>query len=637
MPSTPLSPAVLINEVNKVTTIPAVSTTAGAFVGNFQWGPVDKIVTIDKEATLFDTFLGPDSNTYPAFLSAASFLAYGNNLQTARSVGTSAKNAVTSGSAILIKNETVWQNTYFGGGAATGEWAARYPGAPGNALFVSICPNANAYSQNLTSGAGFTANVTASNTMVTFSGNVSAFVTAGDIITVGGNSGKIVQSWGTFGLTAIVNSAYSATTTGNVVSRSWQFSNYVPGAPGTSAYASSVAGANDQMHVIVFDQLGIFSSQGVGANTVLETYSYASKATDGRNVDGTSAYIRDLIFNRSKYLYWMNNYSIGQNWGNTAVGRTFTEASSLNQYVTLSGGNTDSATDSTKQSTWDLYRDKEAVDVSLLITGDASTTLGAYVINNIANERKDCVAFVSPQINDVVNQTSQDTIVTNIAATAASIPTGTYGFFTNNWKLMLDKYNNVYRWIPDNADIAGLCVNTDTIADTWVSPAGFNRGVLRNVVQLAWSPRQTYRDQVSKIGVQNVYLQKGVGPVLFGDSMYTLQPSAFAQLGIRRLFIYLEKVIGNASKYSLFEFNDDITRSAFVNLVTPLLRDVKGRRGVSDFLVQCDSNNNTDAILLQKGFIGDIYIKPNYSINWIQLNFTAIGPSASFTTTVLAA
>jgi phage tail sheath protein FI len=295
--------------------------------------------------------------------------------------------------------------------------------------------------------------------------------------------------------------------------------------------------------------------------------------------------------------------------------------------VQLSNGADDTPSTSNLQTSYDLFANPDEVDISLIITGDANTTLQGYV-RDIAESRKDCIAFISPPSSNVVNQAGNET--TKLRTWASSITTSTYVVADCGWKYMFDKYNNVYRWIPLNGDIAGLCVNTDSVRDPWFSPAGFNRGALKNVVKLAWNPTKAQRDTIYPLGINPVGTFPGQGTVLFGDKTFTTKPSAFDRINVRRLFIVLEKTIAQASKYSLFEFNDEFTRSQFVALVTPFLRDVQGRRGIYDFRVVCDTTNNTPQVIDSNQFVGDIYVKPARSINFIQLNFVAVRTGVNF-------
>jgi hypothetical protein len=279
------------------------------------------------------------------------------------------------------------------------------------------------------------------------------------------------------------------------------------------------------------------------------------------------------------------------------------------------------------------FSNGDEVDVSLVITGDAPVVTQQWVIDNVANTRKDCIAFVSPPSANVVNQSGSE--VTNITAWTAALARSTsYAVADSGWKYMFDKYNNVYRWVPLNGDIAGLCVYTDSVRDPWYSPAGYNRGNLKNVVKLAWNPTKAERDSLYILGINPVATFPGQGTVLFGDKTLLSKPSAFDRINVRRLFIVLEKAIAQASKFSMFEFNDDFTRAQFVALVTPFLRDIQGRRGIYDFRVVCDTTNNTSQVIDSNQFVGDIYVKPARAINFIQLNFVAVRTGVDFTEVV---
>jgi len=300
---------------------------------------------------------------------------------------------------------------------------------------------------------------------------------------------------------------------------------------------------------------------------------------------------------------------------------------------TLSGGTDAVPSDADLINSYALFGNSDEVNISLIITGGADTTVQQYVIDNIANARKDCIAFVSPPSSAVINQSGNE--VTNITTWTTALSRSTsYAFADSGWKYMFDKYNNLYRWVPLNGDMAGLCVYTDSVRDPWWSPAGFNRGNLKNVVKLAWNPTKTQRDSIYSIGVNPVGSFPGQGTVLFGDKTLQVKPSAFDRINVRRLFIVLEKTIATASRFSLFEFNDSFTQSQFVALVTPYLRDVKARRGIYDFRVVCDSSNNTAKVIDANQFVGDIYIKPARSINYIQLNFVAVRTGVDFTEVV---
>ena len=412
----------------------------------------------------------------------------------------------------------------------------------------------------------------------------------------------------------------------------WTYKGYFTSAPTTSDYITNAGGSNDEMHIAIIDTGGLFSgTQG----TILETYPFVSKASDA-SINGSSNYYKQVIFNNSKYVYAVDPVDYANTnatWGKTA---NTVFAKVTNQLVNLAGGTDIVPTDSDLQTAYTLFENKEQVDISLVVTGDASVAVQQFVIDNVVTPRADCIALISPPSTAVVNQAGSET--TNIQTWLTSLSrSSSYVVADSGWKYQLDKYNNVYRWVPLNGDVAGLCVYTDTIKDPWFSPAGFNRGAIKNCIKLAWNPTKTYRDTLYSAGVNPVVSFAGQGTVLFGDKTLQSKPSAFDRINVRRLFIALEKSIGTAAKFSLFELNDEFTRGQFVALVTPFLRDIQGRRGITDFKVVCDTTNNTPNVVDSNQFVGDIYIKPARSINFIQLNFVAVGTGVDFTTIVNAA
>ena len=402
---------------------------------------------------------------------------------------------------------------------------------------------------------------------------------------------------------------------------------YFSGAPGTSASVVSNGGLNDEIHIVVMDSLGKFTGS---ANTVLEVFPYLSKSINSVDEYGNSNYYKNALLNSSRYIYAVDPVSYSTTaatWGSSSS-TSFATLSGV-QTVSLSGGVDSYAADGDLQLGYDLFANADEVDVSLMITGDAGYTVQKYVAD-IAIARKDCVVFVSPPSSAVINAAGNE--LENIKTWNTNLNvSSSYVVADSGWKYMFDKYNNVYRWIPLNGDIAGLCVYTDSIRDAWYSPAGFNRGNIRNVVKLAWNPNKTQRDELYRIGINPVSTFPGQGTVLYGDKTLQAKPSAFDRINVRRLFIVLEKTIAKASKYSLFEFNDEFSRAQFVALVTPFLREIQGRRGIYDFKVICDATNNTGNIIDTNQFVGDIYIKPTRSINFIQLNFVAVGTGVDFT------
>jgi len=583
-----LSPGIQVNEVDLTTIVPGASTSVGAYVGEFTWGPCNQPTLISDELQLVDVFGRPTSNVVNSFLatsffSCANFLAYTNALYVVRAVDSNtAKNAQTSANAnvsVLIKNSDEFENNYLNVNSANtyGEFVAKYPGSLGNSLKVSVCANS------------------------------STFAT-------------------------------------------WEYRKLFDAAPGTSQFIEDARNnptANDELHLIVLDEDGAFTGK---SGTILERWPNLSKALDTVDVDGISSYYKRRLMDSSKYIYAIDPVSYvnsSATWG-THSRDTATYFSPANNYtVSLTGGlNGGAAPDSVLQTSWDLFRNKDRYEISLAFTGASNLVVSQHVLDNIilgvesespVIGRKDAMLFVSPRISDVVNQSGSEVanIVTNVESFVNVFNRySSYLVVDSGWKYQFDKYNNIYRWIPLNADIAGVCAYTDDVADTWYSPGGYARGKLKNVVKLAWSPDQTQRDALYKAGINPVITQVGEGTLLLGDKTMQKKSSAFDRINVRRLFITLEKVISRAAKYSLFEYNDSFTRAQFVATVEPYLRTVQGRRGITDYKVVCDESNNTPDIIDRNGFVGDIYIKPARSINFIQLNFVAVKTGVEFTTVV---
>jgi hypothetical protein len=565
-----ISPGVSVSEVDQTTVVPSILTTAGAYSGNFAWGPAFQVVTVTDEVNLVNTFGKPNSNTATSFLTAASFLAYGNNLKIVRVVDGFATNSISAPPAsqqVYIPNRQVYTDSVLNadGANAFGPWAARYLGSLGNSLAISIVD------------------------------------------------------------------AASYTSTWNI--NGYGVASFFNGAPGTSAQAAAYGASNDEVHIAVVDAGGAFTGT---KGTVLETFPYLSKATNTTDSLGNSNWYKQVILNQSKYIYAMDppNYATtNSTWNKPASNNTSFATISTANTVNLLGGFDALPVDANTITGYSYFQSPDDVDISLVITGAASNTVQQYVIDNIVNTRKDCVAFISPPSSAVVNQSGSET--TNITNWYNGLGrTTSYAVADSGWKYMFNKYNNTYQYVPLNADIAGLCVYTDAVTDPWFSPAGLNRGALKNVVRLAWNPKQTDRDTLYSKGINSVVSLPGQGTILYGDKTLQAKPSAFDRINVRRLFIVLEKAISTASKYSLFEFNDDFTRADFVAMVTPFLRDIQGRRGITDFRVVCDTTNNTPQVIDSNQFVGDIYIKPARSINFIQLNFVAVRTGVNFTTVV---
>ena len=404
----------------------------------------------------------------------------------------------------------------------------------------------------------------------------------------------------------------------------WAYANNFTDVPSTSPYTAAVGGSNDEVHIIVIDEDGKFTGT---ANTILEQYAFVSKASDAKSGDGSTNYYKDVINNRSRYIWWLSHPATGTNWGSAASGVTY---ANLTSTITrsLSGGADGTVTNADITAAYDKVSNPDSVDVSLIVSGPANQTIANHIISNIAEVRKDCVVFLSPEKADVVDNSGDE--ATDIVAYRNSLTSSSYSVMDSGWKYQYDKYNDVYRWIPLNGDIAGLCARTDLERDPWFSPGGLNRGIVKNVIKLAYNPTKTDRDTLYLKGVNPVVTFQGEGTVLFGDKTMLSKPSVFDRINVRRLFIVLEKAVSRAARSSLFEFNDQFTRAQFVALIEPYLRDVQGRRGITDFRVVCDETNNTAEVIDRNEFVGDIYIKPARSINFIQLNFVAVRTGVSF-------
>lgn len=415
----------------------------------------------------------------------------------------------------------------------------------------------------------------------------------------------------------------------------WAFKGNFDSAPGTSTYASNNGGSGDELHIVVVDKLGLFTGQ---PGTILEKFAFVSKGSDARNSDGTNNYYREVINTTSKYLWATAHPASGTDWGTSVVSNTFDVLSATDDLTdvatgkALTGGDVGSTPSAGEvQAGFNLYNNTDLYDVSLLITGAATPATAKYVVD-IAESRRDCVAFVSPATSGggVIVGSSLLTDTLAFRTDAAFNVNSSYGVLDSGWKYQYDRYNDKYRWIPLNADIAGLCARTDLTNDAWFSPGGLNRGQIKNVVKLSFSPNQAQRDQLYKNGVNPVVSFPGQGTVLYGDRTLLTKPSAFDRINVRRLFIVLEKAIAVAAQFQLFEFNDPFTRAQFRSLVEPFLRDVQGRRGITDFRVKCDESNNTGEVIDSNNFVADIFIKPARSINFITLNFIAARSSVSF-------
>ena len=656
-----VSPGVNVTEKDLTNIIPAVSTTSGGIVMTAEKGPIDEITTISSEQELVDTFGKPNSNNFEEFFCAANFLGYGNNLKVVRPI-TGLVNAVSTGTAVLIKNTADYLNTYYsasGAGQVTniGTWAAREAGTLGNNIKVSLCPNSTAFGPHSQSGT-LTNDASAAIGDTTVTMDDGSLFQVGDILEFGDASAVPSTDGAPSGffykITAIsthvltiarFNPQTGQTETGGLrhalvdnckVLRHWEYYFNFSSAPTTTDDVLAAGGSLDEMHIAVIDEDGGITGT---AGTILETFEGVSQATDAKDASGNSNYYPQVIYQKSKYIYWIDHISTlsdgvaktGTTFDNT-VGDAFVVSS-----TSLTSGTDDyTITNAEVATAYEKFNDKENVDLSLLLCGpsqtsaDATGDTKATAVMDIATARKDCVAFISPARADVIGVANAITQTQNVVGFADGLPSSSYAVIDSGYKYMYDRYNDVYRFVPLNGDIAGACARTDSIADAWFSPGGFNRGQIRGAVKLAYNPNQTQRDELYKSRVNPVVSFPGQGTVLFGDKTAQSKPSAFDRINVRRLFIVLEKAISTAAKFQLFEFNDEFTRAQFRNLVEPFLRDVQGRRGLTDFSVVCDDTNNTGDVIDRNEFRADIFVKPARSINFIQLNFIATRTGVAF-------
>ena len=631
-----VSPGVNVSEVDLSTVVPAVSTTEGAIAGVFKWGPVDSRVLVDSEETLVSRFQKPDGSLNPeTFFTAANFLAYGNKLFVNRVIDSNAKNAVSNGSsaAVVVKNEDFIDSVSL---TSNDHFVARYPGVLGNSLQVSVCKSANDYLESSTG----TLTIAAGNNIATTSQNETtsggtSLVQVGDKIKFGNSTVGIfyleVEAANTTTFTFKENYTGAVNLTTVAFDRYWKYYDLVRAAPGTSTYTLGKGGAGDELHVVVADEDGdITGTKG----TVLELYEGVSRATDAKTESGETNYFIDVIKQRSSWIYAKGATNLVTT--NTAVNMAALTTDNAT-YDSLKLG-VDTAAEGSMSladisAGYDNFSSAEDVDISLIMQGKAlggtnDAGLAKYIIDNICEKRKDCVLFASPSYADVVNNIGGE--VDDIIAYRNALTNSSYAFIDSGYKYAYDKYNDVYRYVPLNGDIAGLAVRSDELRDAWFSPAGYNRGGLKNVVKLPFNPKKADRDLLYQSDINPVVTFPGQGTILFGDKTVLGKPSAFDRINVRRLFIVLEKAISTAAKFTLFEFNDAFTRSQFKNLVEPFLRDVQGRRGIQDFRVVCDETNNTGEVIDRNEFVGDIYIKPSKSINFIQLNFVAVRSGVEF-------
>ena len=581
-----VSPGINISEQDLTTVVPNVATAIGAYAGGFAWGPVDERTTVTTENELVDIFGKPNASTYIDFWTCANYLAYSNNLVVVRVVETAALNSTIGDNAPAAAGADVYNATHYDSVTPANDvlFIAKYPGDIGNSLKVQVIDE---------------------------------------------------NGW--------ADSTINST-----------FLKHFNGTPGTSddvAYANGWDGVStkptrsDEMHVLVIDEDGRWTGT---PGYILEKFAYVSKARDAKRHDGSSNYIKDVLRNESKYV-WLGDVTqlttlsvaAGREAGDVKAGGAFQTFDSATAAEGILGGSmgwgADGYTSTTRSTAWGtralgyaLFATAEAVDVNLILGGDtgASPSAGNTYLSGLvgqgATERNDAMVFLSPSEADAVTTPDRTEIITDKNIT------NNYVVFDGAWKYQYDRYRDMFMYVPMNGDTAGLCARTEHTDDAWWSPAGMSRGQVKNIVKLSWEPTRADRDALYQASVNPYITMAGAGVILWGDKTAQITPTAFDRINVRRLFIVLEKAISTAAKAMLFEFNDEFTRSSFVNMVEPFLREVQGRRGITDFKVVCDGSNNPGNIIDTNQFVGDIYVKPARSINYIQLNFIAARTDVSF-------
>ena len=655
-----VSPGVQVKEVDLSNVVPAVSSTRGAFAGIFQWGPVDEVKTVSDGQQLVDEFYKPANTDAGAedFYSAESFLKYGSSLSVVRIANTGLFSANQAGhSSTLLKHSDDYINTYKSGGAAgtVGKWIARCGGALGNSLKVSVCASSNAYFNDNVSLVNDSSNYAVGATAITVDAGASFVV--GDIIKFASHS-QLYSVTGISSNTLTIKAInqpsaglVNAVADNEQVDRYWEHYALFDKAPGTSAGATAAGALNDEIHIVVEDEDGLFTGT---KGTVLESFGFVSLAADAKDSVGNSNYYKDVIESQSQYVYWSgHSTSMLSSVNETrslaqAVGSAFSRPA-LPENSSLSGGAAGRAnpTVAQKSDAWtNHFGDAELIDISFLIVGSTSTDAGAgsesaqdtladhnSLVNNaiqLAELRKDCLVVASPRRTSVVGVASESTQASNVKSDFANVTSSSYAVLDSGWVYQYERYNDKYCWIPGNGHTAGIMARSDLLQDAWFSPAGFSRGQYLGITKLAFNPKQASRDDLYRARINPIVTFPGQGTVLFGDKTALSSPSAFDRINVRRLFITLEKAVSTAAKAQLFEFNDSFTRAQFRAAVEPFLRDVKNRRGLVDFSVVCDETNNTDSVIDRNEFVCSIFVKPAKSINFITLNFVATRSGVEF-------
>ena len=662
-----VSPGVEVKEVDLTNIVPAVSTTIGAVCGPFEKGPVSEITSISSEKQLVEVFGKPNANNFEYFFTAANFLQYSNSLRVVRTES-ALKNASSGGSGILIRNTLHYQESFADGQGTHGTWSARTAGIHANGIKIDICDKNN-FSE-MSNKQVNDASASAAEATITMDAFDAADFAVGEVIEFYSDAGGTVFATGheaqKYEITAVDTSAETITlrqlddpagsgliadlADDSYVKRYWRFSDLFDTAPGTSEFATARGVLDDEIHIVVYDSSGRqtgFDNDVAGErlNSVLETFAFVSKHPEASTPQGNSNFYPDVIYRDSKFVYWGDHptaaIDASGDWGqplssdlsvqgSSAFNKLTTGVENVDRSTLANGTDDYAVTDGEQLTAYGRFDDGEAVDVNLIMAAKASSTLATNLVT-IVEKRKDALVFISPERSDVVGVADSNTQTTNVKNFFDLLPSTSFAVFDSGYKYQYDRFNDVYRYVPLNGDIAGVTAFTESVADAFFSPAGFTRGQIRGAVKLAYEPNKDQRDTLYKARINPVNSFPGQGTVLFGDKTALAKPSAFDRINVRRLFIILEKAIATAAKFQLFEFNDEFTRAQFKNLVEPFLREIQGRRGITDFKVVADESNNTGEVIDRNEFVADIFVKPTRSINFITLNFVAVRTGVAFT------
>jgi len=594
----PISPGVYQREIDLSAVAATNIATSAGYVGKFSWGPINEIVRISDEGQLISVFGKPTDTNAVDFFLASSYLAYSNALDLVRAGNSSITgpfNAITDAqTAVYIPNDDAYDPDAVNLASAT--YVAKYAGTLGNSLKISTCASSQQHDVALPGTWTFTLSNTVTYTPAVAE-LLSLYFTAGDFIIV--DSIRYMVSV-VNPASLILTKIYTGSLTPYTIFRRWAFADRFQKAPDTGRY-----------HTIVLDNTGEISGE---IGTVLESYENVSQVSTDKYSDGSSAYFLN-VFAGSKYI---------------RAGGDAPSSVALKAEVDIFAGGTDgyaSIGNGDLISGWSLMIAGETFEVPLIIGGAVDDTLSNFIIQNIAEVRKDVVAFFSPSLTSVLNNTGYE--VRDILIDRELLPSTSYAAMDNNWKYMYDRYNDKYRWIPCAADHAGAYARVDINGDSWQSAAGASRGAIKGAVKLAWNSNESARDVLYTNAVNPIVDFSNSGPTIYGDKTLLNVNSALSRIPTRRLMLMVEKIVTDASQVLLFEFNDEFTRNRFVSIVEPFLRGIQGRRGLNGFRVVADETVNTPQVVANNQFVGQVSITPNYSINFIRIDFVVVGATVS--------